>query len=286
MQSVSEFKYTNIIKGLSFISRFSYRQGQSLYKNFEPMRTEPGKPNAQNTLSYSTDKSYSWFWENTLNYGRTFGRHSINVMASTTANEFNRKGFTAGAKTFSNEADWAQFFVNAGNFTDIRPTSWDQKDRLQSFVGRLAYNWGDRYFVTGSFRQDIAGRLAAGHRNGNYPGVTAAWKISSEPFFRVPAVDLLKIRASWGRIGNLGSIPFNYGYQTLNNTNYTYQVGSGTPQTPAQYIEQQFNPALTWETSEQTDIGFDLSVLNDRLSFTFDYFNKLTYGLIQGQTGG
>ncbi|MFT3705593.1 MAG: TonB-dependent receptor [Agriterribacter sp.] len=286
MQSVSEFKYSNIIKGLSFISRFSYRQGQSLYKNFEPMRTEPGKPNAQNTLSYSTDKSFTWFWENTLNYGRTFGRHTLNLMASTTANSYNHKGFTAGAKTFSNEADWAQFFVNANNFTDIRPTSWDQSDRLQSFVGRLAYNWGDRYFVTGSFRQDIAGRLAAGHRNGNYPGVTAAWKLSSEPFFKVPAVDLLKIRASWGRIGNLGSIPYNYGYQTLNNTNYTYQVGSNTPQTPAQYIEQQFNPSLTWETSEQTDIGFDLSVLNDRLSFTFDYFNKLTYGLIQSQTGG
>lgn len=290
LQSVSEFKYSNIIRGLSFISRFSYRQGQSLFKNFEPKRTEPGKPNDQNTLSYSTDKTYNWIWENTVNYSRTFGQHSISAMVSTTANEFGRKGFTAAAKSFSNEANWSQFFALAAGLTPdnltalyVPPTDWDQKDRLQSFVGRIAYSWADRYFATASFRQDIAGRLAQGYREANYPGLTAAWKLSSEPFFNVPSVDLLKIRASWGRIGNLGSIPYYYGYQTLQN-NYTYQVGSSSPQLPAQYVGQQFNPTLTWETSEQTDIGLDLGVLDGRLSFTVDYFNKLTYNLLQFQT--
>ncbi|WP_153800641.1 SusC/RagA family TonB-linked outer membrane protein [Foetidibacter luteolus] len=283
IQSVSELRITNMVKGLSFLTRFSYRQGQSLYKNFQPRRTEPGKPNDQNILSYSTNKTYNWIWENTLNYSLNIARHSIGAMVSTTAQENSGKGFSASAKTFDNEATWAQFFVNAGNFTDIRPTDWDWKDKNLSYVGRITYSWADRYFVTGSYRYDNAGRLAAGHRTIGVPGVTAAWKISSEPFFNMQSVDLLKIRASWGRIGNLSSIPVNYGYPLLNSDN-TYQVGYGAPQTPAVYVGSFNNPKLTWETAEQKDIGLDVSLIKDKLSFTFDYFDKLTYNLITTQT--
>ena len=283
VQSVSELKISNIIKGLSFTTRFSYRQGQSLYKNFQPKRTEPGKPNDQNILTYTTDKSYSWFWENTINYSKNIGRHSIGAMVSTTANESAGKGFSASAKTFDNEATWAQFFINAGNFTDIKPTDWDWKDRNLSYVGRLTYSWADRYFVTGSYRYDNAGRLALGHRTIGVPGVTAAWKLSSEPFFNIDAVNLLKVRASWGRIGNLASVPVAYGYPLLNN-DFTYQVGDGRPQTTALFVGSFNNPKLTWETAEQKDLGLDLSVLKDKLSITVDYFNKLTYNLITTQT--
>ena len=283
VQSISELKISSIIRGLSFISRFSYRQGQSLYKNFQPKRTEPGKPNDQNILSYSTNKSYNWNWENTLNYGRNFGRHSIGAMISSTASENAAKGFSASAKTFDNEATWAQFFVNAGNFTDIRPSDYDWTDRNLSYVGRISYSWADRYFVTGSYRKDDAGRLPLGFRAKGFPGLTAAWKLSSEPFFHVPVFDLLKIRASWGRIGNINAVPLYYGYPTLNSDN-TYQVGNGGPQTPAVYIGSLANKELRWESSEQKDVGMDISVMKNKLFITVDYFNKLTYDLISAQT--
>lgn len=285
VQSVSELKISNIIKGLSFITRFSYKQGQWLYKNFEPKRTEPGKPNNQNTLSYSTDRNYTWIWENTLNYNLSIKKHSIGAMLSTTAQENASKGFSAAAKTFNNEATWAQFFVNASNFTDIKSSDWNWKDRNFSYVGRLSYSWADRYFVTGSYRFDNAGRLAPGYRTKRFPGVTAAWKLSSEPFFNIAAVNLLKFRASWGRIGNINSVPLYYGYPTL-DANSIYQVGNGGPQTPAFYVGSFFIPSLEWENSEQKDLGLDLSLLKDRLSFTFDYFNKLTYGHIQLKVDG
>ncbi|HVV03871.1 MAG TPA: SusC/RagA family TonB-linked outer membrane protein [Puia sp.] len=285
IQSISELKITSIIPGLSFLTRFSYRQYSSLYKSFIPKRPEPGKPVLNNELDYSTDKNYNWIWENTVNYSRNFGRHSIGAMASTTAQEYHDMGFKASAKTFDNEADWAQFFLNASDFTSIKPQDWEVKDRNQSFVGRLSYSWADRYFLTGSYRYDIAGRLAEGHRGKGLPGLTAAWKISSEPFFNLPMVDLLKIRASWGRIGNLSSVGYNYGYQTLYLDN-TYQVGDGAPQTTALYVNQVQNPHLTWETSEQKDLGVDISVLKEKFVLTFDYFNKLTYDLIQSQASG
>ncbi|WEK38337.1 MAG: TonB-dependent receptor [Candidatus Pseudobacter hemicellulosilyticus] len=282
IQSVSEITISQLLPGLSFISRFSYRTNNGLYKNFEPKRTEPGKPNTMNTLSYSSSKYYQWFWENTLNYNKVLGRHNISAMASMTGQESSSRSFSATARSFENESDWAQFFVNAGIFDQDKASDNQWKDRSASYVGRLSYSWADRYFLTGSYRYDMAGRLASSTRGQGFPGVTAAWKLSSEPFFDVQSINLLKVRASWGRIGNLGSIGVNYAYPKL-ASNHTYQVGEGGPNTPALYIDSRHNPDLAWESSEQTDIGLDVTVLNNKLNFTADYFKKRTFNLIKQQ---
>lgn len=282
LQSVTEFTISDIIPGLTYLSRFAYRQNNGLWKNFEPKRTEPGKPNDQNRLSYSSDKGYKWIWENTLNYNKIIQKHNIGAMVSMTAQEESNRNFSASASGLEYEADWSQFFVNASIFDKERPKDDQWKDRSASYVGRIAYSWADRYFVTGSYRYDIAGRLAEGYRAKGFPGVTAAWKISSEPFFNVAAVNLLKIRGSWGRIGNIGSIDRNYGYPTL-LPGSTYQIGNGAPLTTSLSNPGLFNPALSWETSQQTDLGIDISMFRQRLSITADYFDKLTYDLIKQQ---
>ncbi len=282
LQSVSELSYSDIIPGLNFLTRYSYRSQASLYKKFNPKVTEPGKPNNQNSLNYSTNKGYNWIWENTLNYTRTLGNHNLGAMVSTTAQENGAKGFSAAARDFPDEEDWAQFFLNAQTFSSDRPGDYDWKDRNLSYVGRLSYSWSNRYFLTGSYRYDIAGRLAEGYRGKGFPAATAAWKISSEPFFNIPLINSLKLRASWGEIGNIGSIGRYYGYATL-STNNTFQIGSDAPYSPALYVGSLNNPALSWETSKQTDIGLDLTMLNEHLSLSVDYFDKLTYDLIKQQ---
>ncbi|MFY0254775.1 SusC/RagA family TonB-linked outer membrane protein [Chitinophaga sp. 30R24] len=282
LQSVTELSVADVIPGLSYLSRFSYRQNNALWKNFEPKRTEPGKPNDQNTLSYSTDKSYNWIWENTLNYNKLINRHNIGAMVSMTAQEASGRNFSASAKGFENEADWAQFFTNATIFNQSQPGDGQWVDRTASYVGRLSYSWADRYFVTGSYRYDVAGRLAQGYQAKGFPGVTAAWKLSSEPFFQVKNIDLLKVRASWGRIGNIGSIGYSYGYPTL-SPDYTYQVGNGAPRSNSLANSSLYNASLSWETSQQKDIGIDVSLLKQRLTLNADYFDKLTYDLIKRQ---
>jgi TonB-linked SusC/RagA family outer membrane protein len=283
LQSVTEFTISDIIPGLTYLSRFAYRQNNALWKNFEPKRTEPGKPNDQNRLSYSTDKGYNWIWENTLNYTKLINKHSIGAMVSITGQESGNRYFSAAARGIQNEADWAQFFVNATIFDKDQATDEQWKDRSASYVGRLSYSWADRYFLTGSYRYDMAGRLTEGHRAKGFPGLTAAWKISSEPFFNVAAVDLLKIRGSWGRIGNIASIGRNYGYPTL-SAGSTYQLGNGAPISNSLSNGAAFNPNLSWESSQQTDIGIDISILKQRLTITADYFDKLTYDLIHQQS--
>lgn len=280
--STSELHLTNLIKGLELTSRFSYRAYNSYYKYFENKRTEPGKPNNRNALTYETGKQYHWILENTLNYNRIFGKHNISLMVSSTSKEDGSRGFGLAARDFNREDNWAQFLVNAQKFSDDRPWDSQYEDRNQSYVGRAAYSYADRYFVTGSYRRDIAGRLAVGNRAKDYPGLTAAWKITSEPWFNAPIVDLLKVRASWGKIGNLGSIGMYYGYPNLTG-GYTYQVGNGAPYSSTAYIASAYNANLSWETSEQTDLGLDILLLNKKLSITSDYFWKKTYDLIKQQ---
>lgn len=282
MQSMSELSYNDIIPGLGFVTRFSFRQYSSFNKNFTPKRTEPGKPDGQNTLDYSTARNYNWIWENTANYGRVFGRHNIGAMASMTAQESLERSFGISARGFQNEDEWARFFINATIFDQNRPFDNEVKDRTASYVGRLSYSWADRYFVTGSYRYDIAGRLAVGYRGKGFPAATAAWKLSSEPFFNINGIDLFKFRASWGRIGNINSVPRYYGYPRLSSTE-TNQIGNGAPKTNGMYIDSRFNPELSWETSQQTDFGLDVAFLKQRLAITADYFDKLTFDLIKQQ---
>jgi TonB-linked SusC/RagA family outer membrane protein len=149
-------------------------------------------------------------------------------------------------------------------------------------VGRVSYSYANRYFVTGSMRRDYAGRLPEGKKYGDFPSVTAAWKLSEEPFMpKTKALNLLKFRGSWGRIGNLGSIANAYGNPAITEYANQYDVagslGRGAMLTTA------FNPYLTWETSEQTDFGLDADFLNSRLSVSVDWFDKRTFNLIKQQ---
>ena len=145
--------------------------------------------------------------------------------------------------------------------------------------------------MTASWRRDYAGRLPASHNYGDFPAVTGAWKVSSEPFFpKNDVVNLLKLRASWGRVGNLGSIDWTYKSANLNSSTWNegaiYGVESNSYWGVFWYPQKSVNQLLTWETSQQFDAGLDIDLFKDRLSMSLDYYNKRTFNLIQEQTMG
>ena len=287
----------NIVKGLKFNSRFSYYVNNSISKEFKPKILEVGKPEENNSLSESTSRGDGWKTENTLNFDRTFGKHSIGVLASMTANKEQSRGFSASGNAFEDESENYQFLSFAGSRNS---NDWySGPDANVAFIGRISYSYDDRYFVTGSFRRDVAGRLPKECNGGNFPAVTGAWKISSEPFFQKnDVINLLKVRASWGRIGNINSIGWNYKTHLLSSTDWSaesmwYGLGDGGNGTNGGiltgrffYYGTAFNPNLTWETSEQLDAGFDIDMFSSRLSMTFDFYNKRTWNLIQDQSSG
>ena len=285
--STTSLEIANVIPGLKFVSRFTYNLKNNNYKLFSPIRDEVGKPDLSNSLTESAYRSDSWKTENTLTYDNTFGKHTIGGLFSTTADHFTTRGFEVEGKDFQDESSYLQYLAYAESLSATDYMTGP--DANVSLIARAAYSYDDRYFVTASWRRDYAGRLPKANNYGDFPAATAAWKISNEKFFpKSDLISLLKIRASWGRVGNLGSINYNYSSPLLGTTYWTEQAQYGVMSNKLWnnfvYYQTAVNPNLTWETSEQTDIGLDIEMFKERLSIQLDYFDKRTFNLIQTQT--
>lgn len=276
------------IRGLNFTSRFTWKQTNYMQRYWYPKRTEVGKPNLTNGLTYSSYREPQWDWENTVTYDRIFGKHTLGLMASTTSSQYSYRYYDATERGFDVENNSMMYFSNGTSI--LNPTDYYYNDRNVSFVGRASYSYSDRYFVTASMRRDYASRLPKGKKYGDFPSVTCAWKITSEPWFKKNStLNMLKLRASWGKIGNLGSIGYGYGTATLstrypnNSSDVGSQIGISNPILAGIYLANGFNSNLTWETSEQFDLGLDALLFDNRLNLTFDFFNKNTKNLIKTQ---
>lgn len=285
--STTNMEIANIIPGLKFNSRFTYNVENNYYKQFSPIRDEVGKPDLSNSLTESSYRGDTWKTENTLTYDNSFGQHTVGALLSTTADHYNVRGFEVNGQDLSDESEYLQYLSYAGTTTATDYLTGP--DANVSVIARLAYSYADRYFVTASWRRDYAGRLPKENNYGDFPAATLAWKVSNEKFFpKSDVLSLLKIRASWGRVGNLGSIGYNYKSLVLGKEFSTdqgqYGVSGNTTWGNVVYNSTALNPDLTWETSEQFDLGVDLSMFKDRLSVQLDYFDKRTFNLIQTQT--
>ena len=284
--STTSLEIGNVLPGLKFVSRFTYNLQNYYYKKFNPIRDEVGKPNLSNNVQEQSYRMDAWKTENTLTYDNTFGKHTVGALFSTTADHYSKRGLEAIGKDLSSEAAYLQYMAYA-NSTEVLDYLTGP-DANVSMIARLAYSYDDRYFVTASWRRDYAGRLPKEHNFGDFPAVTLGWKISNEKFFKKnDIVNLLKLRASWGRVGNLGSIDYNYKSPLLSKNTYSEQAQYGVPSNQLwnnfAYYSTALNPNLTWETSEQYDLGLDMEMFNNRLSLSMDYFDKRTFNLIQPQ---
>lgn len=284
--STTSLEIGNVLPGLKFVSRFTYNLQNYYYKKFNPIRDEVGKPNLSNNVQEQSYRMDAWKTENTLTYDNTFGKHTVGALFSTTADHYSKRGLEAIGKDLSSEAAYLQYMAYA-NSTEVLDYLTGP-DANVSMIARLAYSYDDRYFVTASWRRDYAGRLPKEHNFGDFPAVTLGWKISNEKFFKKnDIVNLLKLRASWGRVGNLGSIDYNYKSPLLSKNTYSEQASYGVTSNQLwnnfAYYSTALNPNLTWETSEQYDLGLDMEMFNNRLSLSMDYFDKRTFNLIQPQ---
>lgn len=286
MEYTTSLEIGNVLPGLKFVSRFTYNLQNYYYKKFNPIRDEVGKPNLSNNVQEQSYRMDAWKTENTLTYDNTFGKHTVGALFSTTADHYSKRGLEAIGKDLSSEAAYLQYMAYA-NSTEVLDYLTGP-DANVSMIARLAYSYDDRYFVTASWRRDYAGRLPKEHNFGDFPAVTLGWKISNEKFFKKnDIVNLLKLRASWGRVGNLGSIDYNYKSPLLSKNTYSEQAQYGVTSNQLwnnfAYYSTALNPNLTWETSEQYDLGLDMEMFNNRLSLSMDYFDKRTFNLIQPQ---
>ncbi len=245
-------------------------------------RAALGGASVQSFYSQSANNTFDYLWENTVAYSKTFDQHSIDFVGgvSLQKNTFRRIG-VSGNGSLSDELRTVQGITTVTNiYGDEVPSS------LASQFARLNYKFGDRYLITGTVRRDGSSRFAKGKQYGVFPSGSVAWRVKNESFLKdSKVISDLKIRASYGKVGNQSSIGlFQYLSQYTNggppasgsNVGYPFGGTAGSNGVYQPGFAQAFlpNPNLKWETSVQSDIGFDISFLDSRLNVTVDYYNK------------
>ncbi|RAV99450.1 SusC/RagA family TonB-linked outer membrane protein [Pseudochryseolinea flava] len=238
--------------------------------------------------SQSMGRYTSLQWDNLLTYGFDVKEHHFDVMAGSSAIQIRALGLSAtnASLIFNNlEQAWISTAMNRDG-TRITPlTGGPDDDVLEnrlSFFGRLNYNLGETYLFNATFRADGSSKFASNQRWGYFPSVSAGWVISNEDFLAATSawMNSLKIRASWGQVGNQRVRSFQYiAPIQFSNVNYSFGDKEGTL-TGGGYPNRLPNPALGWETSEQTNIGFDAKFLSGKLNVNFDWYMKKTKDLI------
>ena len=293
--NVNGTAYMNVtpIKYVTFTSRLGYRLS---FSNSSDWST-PYYINAQTgavanySISGSSNNNTWYQWENFINYNQDFGKHNVGAMAGMSFRQYNSNGVNANASgpdilkayepnfiylsSVNGNSDTTKGFGGAPNMT-----------RALSYFGRVLYNYDNRYSLQANFRADAfsSEKLSKDNRWGKFFSASAGWTFSNEAFFKDnidrSIMSLGKIRASWGQNGNVNVLN-NYSYTAGIATNgQWYQYGTGNGATYGSMPNGIANPDLTWETSEQIDLGADFRFLDDRLALGLDWYKKTTKDLL------
>lgn len=215
-------------------------------------------------------------WNNTLDFQRSFNRHRISALVGMEAIQNRTNYLGASANNFSRTDPLFRYLNNsvAADIENLGVSGIVTEWALLSYFAQGSYSFDSRYVIGASVRRDGSSRFGPNNRWGVFPSVSAAWNVSNERFFsNVKFISALKLRASWGRLGNqeIGVYP----YSSLVQTGDRVYVFGDKIVTGAQLVETG-NDNIKWETSTQTDFGLDFSIWGDRLSFIADYYRKVT----------
>lgn len=280
----------DIAKGLKFTSRAGESMLSADNDQFRIYNQNIDNITTSTTQNYNVQRDPSTInhfnWDNILNYINSFGKHNINIMVgqsaeAATTNKYSITGSGWGGYDPSlNALNFAKYNLSANGTTE----GW----AVLSFLGRLSYDYANKYLLQVNFREDGSSRFAQAHRWGAFPSVSLGWKLSGEKFMEsVKWISFMKLRAGWGLLGNnnIG----NYNYLSLVGTSPdnqhtslgSYIYGTGFPSLQPSYSVWQFgNPNIVWEKTDSKGVGLDLNLFNNRFTSSYDFFIKNTNDML------
>lgn len=273
------------IKNLIFKSQFGYRFGSGSYRAMTRVHASGTNVADQDNASQQLNLWSNISFENTLTYTFDINKHNINVVAGQTIEKTAYgENLQASGNNLLFGDSWDHAFVSNAQIkklADVSVSGTPNGDwSLASFFGRVSYNYDEKYMLQATLRADGSSNFAPGHRWGYFPSASVGWVITNEKFMEAAKgwLDFFKIRASWGQNGNQSIPNFQYltqvGFDTSNS--YFFGVGNHEEATTGGSFNVLGNPDLTWETSEQIDLGVDARFLNSRLGLAFDWYKKST----------
>jgi TonB-linked SusC/RagA family outer membrane protein len=270
-----------LLKGLTFRSTFGITYANNHPKQYQPQYyLGPNDQRSQSALTEARLENVAWVWSNYFNYTKELSNNSS--FSATVGQEAQRNTYSGiGIRAFDVPAETSLQYLTAArsaNYSLVTPNPYDAS--ILSYFGRVNYNFRDRYLVTATLRFDQTSKFLEANRTGTFPSVGVAWNVSNEDFMKsVTVVSQLKVRGSFGAVGNQNAAP-NYGYASTATTNQNYVFGPDQTRGPGVAIATLNNPNLKWETAVTADIGLDASFLDNRLTFTGDYFERRTKDMI------
>ncbi|PWK80428.1 TonB-linked SusC/RagA family outer membrane protein [Mucilaginibacter oryzae] len=280
----SAFVEVEPIAGLKVRSQISAKQAYYGSDSFAPLYyLNSSTANTTTRQVQAYNRNLSWNWDNTITYNRSFGKHNLTALVGTSAQKTTASGLQG---TFSGEPinsfDDASinFALPAANRVAVSALGLDdvQPHTLASYFARVTYDYDQKYLFSGIIRRDGSSKFGSNNVYGTFPSGQVGYVITREDWFpKNTFVDFLKLRASYGVVGNEMALgPFRYAATIGSGRNAVFgdQLYIGySPNAPA-------NPNLKWEETHTTDIGFDATLFNN-LSVTFDVYKKLTKGMLQ-----
>ena len=268
--------------GLTVKSSAGWNYNQTSGRVYVP-QYELSANNSNNTDDVTQRQSYSsrWSLENTINYNKAIGLNDIDILLGQSVEKWGY-GESVSAKNSNSlfPGSYDHAYIDNTQGLDVANTEISGKPQeqgaLSSFFARVNYNYDEKYLFSALIRADGSSNFMRGHRWGYFPSVSAGWVMTNEDFMSSAkgVLDFLKLRASWGQNGNCNIKTFQYLATIAFDAPY-YFDNKDIPQTGA-YPDILPNPDVKWETSQQLDLGADFRFLNNRLSLSFDWYDKLT----------
>ncbi|WP_158798538.1 TonB-dependent receptor [Pedobacter sp. L105] len=270
----SVYAEIKFIKDLTLRSELNGDFNESTAKLYNPTYAWGAYINTTAKLTeYLANSSYVG-WKEYLTYNHTFAeKHALTALVGYELSKSTWGGVTSGVSGFTAGDSPNNQTLNNGTASTATNGEYKGDQELESAFARAIYTFNNKYSLTATIRADRSSKFADGHQTGYFPSFAAGWKLSDEPFMAdvKQYVDNIKIRAGYGEVGNQNVANYKYGTAL---TAVSTGLGTGF------VVDKVANANLTWESAKQTDIGADFSVVNGRVSATFDYFNKTSKNFI------
>ena len=272
---ISPFSFLNFHSSLGADLLFKQaRQYNYKFLNDESTFNVAGgnQMNLQSFLANKYVQDFKWVWDNYFTFSKKFGKHDLKLMAGTTAEKFQEIWIYGSRKEVPADPNLWYLYNGVANSSqnDGRGDKWTRN----SYMGRLNYNYNDLYLLTATMRRDGSSRFPLKNRWGTFPSVGLAWNISNENFMKSQHLfDILRIRGSWGVVGNDQISTDAFINTVVPNLAYPYG-GSSSTATSGSQINQIKDPNIKWESTAEYDFALEFGMLNDRLTGEVNYYNK------------
>ena len=264
------------IDGLKYRATLGLDFMQNNNGNYTAEGIGSSNPTTESTASISNSHNYHWNIQNLLSYDHIFaGKHRVNAVALYEAEQSTY--FDSGTSAKSIPSTYFQYYSLGQSLGEIIASNGGySRSGLMSYMGRVMYEYSNRYLLTATVRSDASSRLAEGHKWHIYPAVSVGWNIKNESFMQnISAIDRLKIRVGYGQTSNQAVGAYST-LGRLSSRNYNF----GTTYATGYYVTQLPNPDLGWEYSETWNFGMDFTILKNRLSGTIEYYITNTKDLL------